>query len=289
MKHKTFSEYIEWTFNIYASYLNVRGQKLALQNKVAIVTGASRGIGKAIAVGLAKEGTSVVVAARSETDQDRVPGNIHSTASEIRTGGGQGLAVACNVRDEESIYSMVQKTLDTFGKIDILVNNAGVGSYRTIHESSIKEWDLVMDINLRAPFICCKAVIPSMMEQGRGSIINISSHAATHIFSSTTETDEQADIALLGQAYGSAKAGLERFSWGLATELGHHNIAVNILKPLRPVLTEGFVTQRPDADFSNWVSPEYMVKAAIFLANQTGQSMSGATVTDEELVRRLHL
>ena len=84
-------------------------------------------------------------------------------------------------------------------------------------------------------------------------------------------------------------AGLERFSWGLATELGHHNIAVNILKPLRPVLTEGFVTQRPDADFSNWVSPEYMVKAAIFLANQTGQSMSGATVTDEELVRRLHL
>ena len=262
---------------------------MSLQNKVAIVTGASRGIGKAIAVGLAKEGTSVVVAARSETDQDRVPGNIHSTASEIRTGGGQALAVACNVRDEESIYSMVQKTLDTFGKIDILVNNAGVGSYRTIHESSIKEWDLVMDINLRAPFICCKAVIPSMMEQGRGSIINISSHAATHIFSSTTESDEQADIALLGQAYGSAKAGLERFSWGLATELGRHNIAVNVLKPLRPVLTEGFVTQRPDADFSNWVSPQYMVKATIFLSSQTAQTLSGATVTDEEIVRRLHL
>ena len=262
---------------------------MSIQSKVAIVTGASRGIGKAIALGFAKEGASVVVAARSETERDSVPGNIHSTVAEIQTDGGQALAIGCNVRDEASIYSMVQKTLDTYGKIDILVNNAGVGSYRTIHESSIKEWDLVMDINLRAPFICCKAVIPSMMEQGRGSIINISSHAATHIFSSTTETDEQADIALLGQAYGSAKAGLERFSWGLATELGHHNIAVNILKPLRPVLTEGFVTQRPDADFSNWVSPEYMVKAAIFLANQTDQSMSGATVTDEELVRRLHL
>ena len=129
---------------------------------------------------------------------------------------------------------MVQKTLANFGRVDILVNNAGVGSYRTLMESTIKEWDLVMDINLRAPFICCKAVVPSMMEQGGGSIINLSSHASTHIFSSTVEADREADIALLGQAYGSAKAALERFSWGLAAELGRYNIAVNVLKPLRP-------------------------------------------------------
>ena len=262
---------------------------MSLQNKVAIVTGASRGIGKAIALGLAEEGASIVVAARSETDRGNVPGNIHDTASEIQAAGGKASAIACDVRDEESIYSMVQKTLDSFGSIDILVNYAGIGSYRTIYESSIKEWDIVMDINMRAPFSCCKAVIPAMMDQRSGSIINISSHAATHIFSSTTESDEHADIALLGQAYGSAKAGLERFSWGLATELGDHNIAVNVLKPLRPVLTEGFVTQRPDADFSNWVSAEHMVKATIFLATQTAHTMSGSIVTDEEIVRRLHL
>ena len=264
-------------------------QKLTLQDKVAIITGASRGIGKAMALGMAQEGASVVVAARSETERSNVPGTIHATTAEIQARGGRALALACNVREEDSIYGMVRQTLDSFGRIDILVNNAGIGSYRSLMESTIKEWDLVMDINLRAPFICCKAVAPGMIEQGGGSIINISSHAATHIFSSTVEADQEADIALLGQAYGSAKAGLERFSWGLAAELGRHNIAVNVLKPLRPVITEGFQAQRPGADFSTWVTPEYMVKAAIFLAGQDAQGMSGAVVTDEEIVRRLGL
>ncbi len=264
-------------------------QKLSLKDKVAIITGASRGIGKAMALGMAREGATVVVAARSETERSNAPGTIHATAAEIQARGGRALALPCNVREEESIHKMVQETLASFGRIDILVNNAGVGSYRTLMESTIKEWDLVMDINLRAPFICCKAVVPSMIEQGGGSIINISSHAANHIFSSTVEADREADIALLGQAYGSAKAALERFSWGLAAELGRHNIAVNVLKPLRPVITEGFQAQRPDADFSTWVTPEYMVKAAIFLAGQDAQGMSGAVVTDEEIVRRLLL
>ena len=261
---------------------------MPLQDKVAIITGASRGIGKAMALGMAQEGATMVVAARSETERSKTaPGTIHATAAEILARGGRALALPCNVREEESIYGMVQETLGSFGRIDILVNNAGFGSYRTLMESTIKEWDLVMDINLRAPFVCCKAVVPSMIEQGGGSIINISSHAATHIFSSTVEADREVDIALLGQAYGAAKAALERFSWGLAAELGRYNIAVNVLKPLRPVITEGFQAQRPDADFSTWVTPEYMVKAAIFLARQDAQGMSGAVVTDEEIVRRL--
>ena len=87
---------------------------------------------------------------------------------------------------------------------------------RQFLEATVKEWDLVMDIDLRAPFICCKAVVPIMMEQGGGSIINVSSHAATNIFSSTLEADATAEVALMGQAYGAAKAGLERFTWGLA-------------------------------------------------------------------------
>ena len=260
-----------------------------LKDKVAIVTGASRGIGKAMALGLAGEGAAVIVAARTETERGSAPGTIHATVAEIQAQGGRALAVSCNVREEDSIQQMVQKTLDAWGRIDILINNAGVGSYRSFMESTVKEWDLVMDINLRAPFICCKAVVPSMIEQGGGSIINISSHAATHIFSSTVEADREADMALMGQAYGSAKAAVERFSWGLAAELGRYNIAVNVLKPLRPVLTEGFQAQRPDADFSTWVTPEYMVKSAIFLAGQDAQGMSGAVVTDEEIVRRLGL
>ena len=262
---------------------------MSLQSKVAIITGASRGIGKAMALGMAQEGAIVIVAARSETERSNAPGTIHATAAEIQARGGRALALPCNVREEESIDRIVQETLANFGRVDILVNNAGVGSYRTLLDSTIKEWDLVMDINLRAPFICCKAVVPNMIEQGGGSIINISSHAATHIFSSTVEADREAEVALLGQAYGSAKAALERFSWGLAAELGRYNIAVNVLKPLRPVITEGFQAQRPDADYSTWVTPEFMVKAAIFLAGQDAQGVSGAVVTDEEIVRRLGL
>ena len=262
---------------------------MSLQNKVAIVTGSSRGIGKAMALSLAREGANVVVAARTETARPNTPGTIHATAAEIETLGARALPVQCNVREEESIYAMVQRTLDTFGRIDVLVNNAGVGTYRTFLETNVREWDLLMDIDLRAPFICCKAVAPVMIDQGGGSIINISSHAATNIFSSTLGTQQNDGIALMGQAYGAAKAGLERFTWGLAAELGPYNIAANVLKPLRPVLTEGFRAQRPDADFSTWSTPENMAKAATFLAQQDAQGLTGATVTDEELVVRLGL
>ncbi|MSQ06111.1 MAG: SDR family NAD(P)-dependent oxidoreductase [Dehalococcoidia bacterium] len=262
---------------------------MPLQGKVAIVTGASRGIGKAIALGLAQAGAAVVVAARSETERPGSPGTIHATAAQIAALGGRALAVRCNVREEESIRGMARQALDAFGRIDVLVNNAGVASYRPFLEATVKEWELVMDIDLRAPFICSQAVAPAMIAQGGGSIINISSHAADHIFSSTLGADNDAGVALIGLAYGAAKAGLERFSWGLAAELGRHNIAVNVLKPLRPVLTEGFQAQRPDADYSGWATPEDMVKAAVFLAGQDARGLSGAVVTAEEIVRRLGL
>ena len=92
---------------------------------------------------------------------------------------------------------------------------------------------------------------------------------------------------MMGQAYGVSKAAVERLSWGLSAELGQYNIAVNVLRPLRPVLTEGFQAQRPDADYSTWATPEDMVKAAVFLAGQDASGLSGATVTAEEMVRRL--
>ena len=262
---------------------------MTLQDRVAIVTGSSRGIGKAMALGLARAGASIVVAARSETERTLAPGTIYATAAEVEALGSKALPVRCNVREEESINAMVQQALDVFGRIDVLVNNAGVGTYRPFLESTLREWDLVLDINLRATFIGCRAVAPVMVEQGGGSIINISSHAAANIFSSTLSADAEEGIAMLGQAYGVAKAAVERLTWGLSAELGQYNIAVNALKPLRPVLTEGFQAQRPDADFSTWATPEDMVKAATFLAQQDAHGLSGAIVTAEELVQRLGL
>tara|TARA_B100000315_G_scaffold231527_1_gene242902 strand:- start:1171 stop:1962 length:792 start_codon:yes stop_codon:yes gene_type:complete len=259
---------------------------MPVSGKVVIVTGASRGIGKAAALGLAREGARVVVAARSETERPGLPGTIHATVAEIESLGGTALAVRCNLREEADITAMVQRTMDAFGRVDVLVNNAGVGNYKSFLKTSVKEWDLVMDIDLRAPFLCCKAVAPIMVEQGGGSIINVSSQAANNIFSSTRGMEPGVRIEMMGQVYGTVKAGLERFTWGLATELGRYNIAVNALKPMRPVVTEGFLAQRPDADYSAWVTPEAMVKAIIFLAQQDTHGLTGTNVTDEELVKR---
>jgi citronellol/citronellal dehydrogenase len=259
---------------------------MSVSGKVVIVTGASRGIGKAAAVGLAREGAKVVVAARSETERPGLPGTIHATVAEIESFGGAALAVRCNLREEDDITAMVRQTMDAFGRVDVLVNNAGVGNYRSFLKTSLKEWDLVMDIDLRAPFICCKAVAPIMVDQGSGSIINVSSQAANNIFSSTRGMEPGLRIEMMGQVYGTVKAGLERFTWGLATELGRYNIAVNALKPMRPVVTEGFLAQRPDADYSTWVTPEAMTKAIIFLAQQDARGLTGTNVTDEELVKR---
>ena len=145
---------------------------MSLDSKVAVVTGASRGIGKAIAMGLALEGAQVVVAARSEESRPMLPGTIHSTVGEIEDAGGKALAVPTNVREEDSIRHLIDRTLDEYGAVDVLINNAAIGSYTPFLEMTVKEWDLVMSIDLRAPFIACKAAAPIMIEQGGGSIIN---------------------------------------------------------------------------------------------------------------------
>ena len=255
-----------------------------LEGRIAIVTGSSRGIGKAIAIGLASEGVSVVIAARSEQER-HLPGTIYATASEIEASGGRALPMRCDVKDEESVNAMVARTIEELGRVDILVNNAAVGTYTPLLDTSVKLWDLVIAVDLRGPFLCAKAVLPAMIQQGRGSIINISTHGADNIFSSTVSKDPLESPAIVGQPYGVAKAGLERLSKGLAAEMGRYNIAVNAVKPARPVLTEGFKLQRPNADWSLWATPEATVKAVLFLAKQDASGVTGTVTTDEELMR----
>jgi citronellol/citronellal dehydrogenase len=248
---------------------------MKLGRKVAIVTGASRGIGKAIALGFAREGASVVVAARSEVEKDKnLPGTIYQTAQEIENIGGKAVAVRCDVTDEVSVSSMVEKVLSTFGSIDILVNNAGVAFHYPIVETPLKRWELVIKVNLTGAFLCTKASLPIMMERRQGSIINLSSLAAEERDSGTVAT---------GVAYAVAKAGLDRFTWGLATEVGKYNIAVNCLKPKKVVNTEGMRYWAKKEERQGWVPPDKMVKCAVFLAAQDASGVTGAVATDEEL------
>jgi len=246
-----------------------------LKGKVAIVTGASRGIGKAACFGLAREGANIVVAARTET-ATKLPGTIHQTAEEIRALGVKALAVRTDVSDEASVEQMVGKTLDEFGRIDILVNNAAVAWYPPLWETPTKRWDLVIGVNLRGTFLCTKAVLPALMKQKSGSIINISSRGA--------------DIGrgtLTGIAYGSTKAAIERFSNVLGQDIKPYNIAVNSIKPRAAVATEGMIFNNPGRDYSSWDKPDdFMVKAIVFLAGQDASGVTAEVLIDDELCRK---
>ena len=245
---------------------------------MAIVTGASRGIGKAAALSMAQEGAQVVVAARSE-EVRQISGTIHQTAREIEALGGKALAVRTDVSDEASVDEMVRQTLDAFGRIDILVNNAAVAFYSTVAEIPVRRWDLVTRVNLRGPFLCSRAVLAHMMEQRSGSIVNVSSAAADH----------QGPI-YVGAAYCATKAALERFTTALAEEVRQYNIAVNDVKPRGVVLTEGMQFWNPDADWSQWDQPDdFIVKSILFLAAQDATGITGQVFVDDEMCRRYSL
>jgi citronellol/citronellal dehydrogenase len=244
--------------------------EMKLENKVAIVTGASRGIGKAIAIALAREGASVVVAARTEQEGGHLPGTIHKTADEIRALGRRALAIKTDITKEEDVARLAKKTLLEFGPIDILVNNAGINFPGKVLDIPIKRWDLVIAVNLRGTFLCTKVVLPTMVKRRSGNIINLSSVVGTRMIS-------------FDVAYGVAKAAIERFTYGLAQEVKEYNIAVNALCPSLTD-TEGFGQWMPGVDRSGWQRPEMWGRYAVFLANQDASSLTGKVLSAEELV-----
>ena len=141
---------------------------MKLTDKVAIVTGASRGLGKAMAIELAREGAFVAVAARTvEPGQSRLPGTIFQTKGEIERIGGKALSIRCDVTDEKDVADMVKQVNRRYGRVDIMINNAGVSTLEPFDKLPIKKWDLVVAVNLRGTFLCSKEVLPQMMEPCR--------------------------------------------------------------------------------------------------------------------------
>lgn len=187
-------------------------QAARLDGRVAIVTGASRGIGRELSLALAGAGASVVLASR----------NIElaaAVAAEIEAGGGQALAVRCDVSDEAAVAAMVEAAEKRFGRIDILVNNAGdAGATIGVQDLSLQDWRYVIDSSLTSAYLCCRFAVPAMIRAGGGRIINISSTAGK--------------VGLPFRAgYCAAKAGVIGLTRGLAVELGRHGITVNSVVP----------------------------------------------------------
>ena len=185
---------------------------MLLENRVAIVTGGAKGIGRAIAHEFAKEGCSVAVA-------DIQLELAEKTAQELSAIGAQGLAIGCDATNSSQVKNMVDKVVDKFGKIDILVNNTGgFGPVTPITEITEEEWQKAQELNLTSTFLCTQAVVPHMIKAHYGKIVNISSMAA--ISSGPPNAH-----------YTAAKGGVYSLTFGLAGELAHHNICVNAILP----------------------------------------------------------
>src|SRR4029434_59664 len=190
-----------------------RAMKLA--GKVAIVGGASRGIGKDIALAFAVEGATVAVVARTEVEPDpRLPGTIHQTVDEIKTAGGEAMAVKADISDEAQVETMAKSALEAYGRIDILVNNAAVLVPRGILDLPTRHIDLHNRVTIKGPILCVRAVLPHMLQQQQGWVINVSSRAA--VFPGPGPYKDVAPTRAF--MYAATKAALERLTQGLAME-----------------------------------------------------------------------
>jgi NAD(P)-dependent dehydrogenase (short-subunit alcohol dehydrogenase family) len=223
-----------------------------LDSAVAIVTGASRGVGAATAIALGAAGASVVCAARA-TDARPVPipGTIDGTVRAIEDAGGTAVALPTNLAVDAEVEAMVDGTFERFGRVDVLVNNAAITFPGDI-DLPMKRFDLVVAVDLRAPLIACRRVVPHMIRQGRGAIVNVSSAAALNYYP--------------GQmAYGMAKAALEHLTASLAAQLRPHGIPVNTFRIDVPVASEGFLAAMPDVDHSDWEPPAVAAEGILWM------------------------
>lgn len=198
-----------------------------LAGKVGLVTGASRGIGRNIAVELAREGADVVIAARTETESDpRLPGTIHTVAEECRALGVRALPVVCDVTKEESITALFEAATKEFGHVDIVVNNAGLNFPGNFQELSIKRWDLLWQLNVRGTVVASKLALESMLPRGTGTIVNISSVGADHAGKNSS-------------AYAVTKQAVRKLAQAVAADYGDRGIRSFSLSPTAVVSTPG--------------------------------------------------
>ena len=244
-----------------------------LSGRVAVVTGASRGIGKSLALRLAHEGAVVTVAAKSEQSTERLPGSIHETVEAIRAAGGRALAVAADVRDEGALRNVIDRTVAEFGRLDILVNNAGAIWAQPILETPPKRFDLMMGINVRAAYIASYYALPHMRKQRWGHILNMCPRLSN--------APSPGKVA-----YMISKLGMARLAIGLAAEHQADNIAANSLWP-RTIIESQASINWGMADRSQWRTPEILCDASLAIFAQEPRACTGRQWIDEEALAEL--
>ena len=255
-----------------------------LDGKVAIVTGASRGIGQAIAELFAKEGAKVVCAARTvnEGDHQMLEGSLARTVQNIKDAGGEALAVQANVSEEDDCVRLIDETKAAFGPADILVNDAALNYYIPIVDYPVSRWVRSFAVNVHGPFMLSKYVLPDMMERRSGAIINISSGAA--IGPGRGPYDSKGTG---GTMYGASKAALERMTQGLAQEVYEYGITVACYSPSQVVPTPGTIFHKlvTGPEDPRGESPEMMAQAALLFASEPPEKVTGRVAYDQAILK----
>lgn len=244
----------------------------SLAGRVAIITGASRGIGRAIALGLARQGCHIVVAAKSVVESEKLPGTIHTVAREVEAVGVQALPVQVDVRDEQQIELMAAQTMDRFGRIDILINNAGALWWKPLVETPAKRFDLVMGVNARASCLAARAVLPAMISKRWGHVINMSPPIDLKVVPGRI-------------AYFISKFGMTLLTHGLAEEVRPHNIAVNSLWPVTIIESQASINWglgKPE----QWRKPDILVDCVVRLTSKEPKTITGQALLDEDFLRQ---
>lgn len=240
---------------------------MKLDGKTALVTGAGRGLGRAMAVALSQAGANLVVAARTVSE-------INETAQLIQDSGREAIAVPCDVTKKVEIEFLVQNALRAFGRIDILVNNVGVAIVKNLLDFTEEEWRATLDTNLTSMFFCCQAVAPIMIEEGGGKIINITSINGVRCKPG------------LGP-YAISKSGVIQLTRALAVEWAHYNINVNAIgpgafytEPMRKVLDDPVYgkIRRKKIPLKREGQPEELAALVVYLASKASDFMTGETI-----------
>lgn len=248
-----------------------------LVGRTALVTGSSRGIGRAIAQRLAAEGATVAVTARNHTPSRStraglatvLPGTIDETIGLIENAGGSALGLAVDLEDNNARDGLIDQVLDRTGRIDILVNNAGFADYSVIEEMSLETFDRTVEHYLRTPFVLTKGAVPHMRKQGAGWIVNIGSVTGVAPVRPYREYNKTSGDVL----YGSVKAALHRFTQGVAAELLDANIAVNCVGPSTAVRTPGAAQLIPDSFPTE--SVEYLAETVLAMCHLPAAERTG--------------
>ena len=254
-----------------------------LEGRVAVVTGASRGIGQAIAELFAAEGASLVCAARTINEGDhQLEGSLANTVQRILDAGGEAKAVAANVSLEDDCRALIEAAESAYGRVDILVNNAALNYYVPIVDYDISKWTRAFAVNVHAPFILSKLVLPGMMERKAGAIINVSSGAAIGPGRGPYEMKGGG-----GTMYGASKAALERMTQGLAQEVQDYNMAVSCYSPSQVVPTPGTVYHKlvDGLEDPRGEPVEYMARTALLLASEAPEKVNGRVTYSQQILK----